>query len=102
MVAGTQIWFVSERPTDTWVLDSETETLEHSGAQASLLGDLAKVQLTWCPLGKIADKQYLVAQCQRGVGPGRTAAVPFETFEYIPEYPPAGSLRNTCNRFAEV
>lgn len=50
-VAGTQIWFVSERPTDT-----ETGILEHTGAWGSLFGDPTKVQLTWCPLGKISDQ----------------------------------------------
>lgn len=35
MVTGTQIWFVFNTPVGTWVLDKESEILDHTGAQVA-------------------------------------------------------------------
>lgn len=51
---------------DMWVLDTQTEILKHTGIQTALPGDPFYVQLPQCPVGKIADQQYLLARCQRG------------------------------------
>lgn len=71
---------------DVWVLDTQTEILEHIEIQAALPGHPSSVHLPWCPMGTISDQKYLVAQGQRGVEPGRTS-VPFRTFEHISESP---------------
>lgn len=71
---------------DVWVLDTQTEILEHVEIQTVLPGDPSYVDLPWCPVGKIADQQYVVVQCQRGVGHNRTS-VPFRIFEHISETP---------------